>query len=136
LEFEMIGRHVDLTDPVKAYLTERGDRLAKFFDRIHSLKVIISAEGANNVVEFVAHLVKADTVVSKGAAPDLFAAIEEAANRMEEQLRRYKEKLRGHRTKGEEAGAAAAVPGAEGAVEEAEVAPPIEEIEDEGTEKR
>jgi len=129
----MIGRHVDLTDPVKAYLTERGDRLAKFFDRIHSLKAIISVEGANNVVEFVAHLVKADTVVSRGAAPDLYTAIEEAANKMEEQLRRYKEKLRGHRAKGEEAGGAAA---AEGTTEEAEVAPPIEEIDEEGGAKR
>ncbi len=124
MEFETIGRHVEITEPVRSYLAERRDRMAKFFDRIHSLKIIISADGANHTAEFIAHLVKAETIVSKGSAPDLFAAIEAGADRMEEQIRKYTEKLRGHRAWGEEAAAPAPSP-----AEEDEQAPPIEEIE-------
>jgi putative sigma-54 modulation protein len=114
----MIGRHIEVTDPVKAYLTERRDKLVKFFDRIHSLKIVIDHDGSNHTAEFVAHLVKAEMVISKGAAPDLFVAIDQASDRMEAQLRRYKEKLRAHRAKPEGEAPAQAVPAEEEAEEE------------------
>ena len=126
MEFEIIGRHVEVTDPVRDYLTERRDKLAKFFDRIHSLKIVIAAEGANHTAEFIAHLVKGEMVVAKGAAPDLFTAIEQCADKMEQQLRRFKDRLREHRTKPGETTLPAAQPAP---AEESEEPPSIEEIE-------
>lgn len=116
----MIGRHIEVTDPVKAYLTERRDKLNRFFDRVHSLKIIISHDGANHTAEFIAHLVKGEMVVARGAAPDLFAAIDQASDRMEAQLRRYKEKLREHRPRPEGEAAAEAAEVAEAGEEEIE----------------
>ena len=110
MEFEIIGRHTEVTEPVKQYVAEKRDKLSKFFDRIHSLKVIISAEGANLTAEFLAHLVKSDMVVARGSATDLFAAIDQASDKMEAQLRKYKGKLREHRLKGEEAAPVEEIP--------------------------
>lgn len=102
MNLEVIGRHIDVTAEIRDVVTRRAEKLEKFFDRIHGLRVIIAAEGSNNQVEFVAHLVKSDMVVAKAAAADLYTAIESAAEKLEHQLRRYKEKLRDHRAKGEE----------------------------------
>lgn len=102
MEHDIVGRHVEISDRVKDYLAEKSERLQKFFDRIHSLKVIISVDGGNHAVELVAHLVKADMVVAKAAATDLVAAIDQAHDKMEAQLRKYKGKLQEHRPRAEE----------------------------------
>lgn len=103
MEFEIVGRHLEVTETVKDYLNGKRDKLARFFDRTHHLRAVIGQEGPNHMVEFVATLVKSDVVVARGASTDLFAAIDEAAEKLEAQLRKYKGKLRTHRTKPEEA---------------------------------
>jgi len=102
LNLEIIGRHVEITPDVREFVAQRVEKLGKFFDRVHSLKVVIAVEGTNHRAEFVAHLVKSDTVVSRGSAADVYGAVEIAADKLEHQLRRYKEKLRNHRAKQEE----------------------------------
>ncbi len=113
MEYEIVGRHTDMPQPVKDYLAEKRDKLAKFFDRMHHLRVVIEEEGPNRKVELIATLVKSDVVIAKGMSTDLFAAIDEAADKMEAQLRKYKSKLREHRVKPEEAAEAPAVETAE-----------------------
>ena len=108
MDFEMISRHMELTPAISDHLEVKADNLAKFFDRIHDLKAVITPEGVGNNVEFIAHLVKGDVVVAKAFATDVFAAIDSAHDKLEEQLRRYKEKLREHRVKEETRGEAGA----------------------------
>ena len=114
LNLEVIGQHVDITPAVRESVARRADKLQKFFDRIHGLRVIIGEEGTSHQAEFVAHLVKSDTVVAKATGQDLFATIDAAADKLEHQLRRYKERLREHRPKGDE------TTGVEGAAEQGE----------------
>lgn len=102
MDFEIVSRHMEMTPATRDFVAKRAEKLQKFFDRIHALKVIITADGANYQVEFVAHLVKKNMVIAKDGAGDLFTAIDATADKLENELRRYKEKLRGHRTKGDE----------------------------------
>ena len=104
MDFEVIGRRVDITPEVRDFLAKRVEKLRRLFDRTHALKVVLVAEGSVHTAEFVAHLVKSDTVVSKGSDADLYTAIEVASDRLEHQLRKYKEKLRDHRPRSEEQG--------------------------------
>jgi putative sigma-54 modulation protein len=106
LNLEVIGRHTEVTPDIRDYAGKRVDKLLKFFDRIHSLRVIVSVERANHLAEFIAHLVKGDMVVAKAAAVDVYTAIDAAADKLENQLKRYKERLREHRAPGVEEAAA------------------------------
>ena len=99
MNLEVIGRHTEVTADIREFAGKRADKLQKFFDRIHSLRVIVGSEGAGHHAEFVAHLVKGDMVVAKADAQDIYESIEAAAERLEHQLRKYKERLRNHRGK-------------------------------------
>ncbi len=99
MDFEIIGRHVNVTQEIKDYTDARLEKLPRFFGRIHGLKAIYDVEGDDIQVEFIAHLVKGDTVVAKASDRDTYVAIDMACDKLETQLRRYKDKLREHRAK-------------------------------------
>jgi len=101
LDFEIIGRHVDVTPEIKEYTNARLEKLPKFFGRIHALKAVYDLDGDDFQAEFIAHLVKGDTVVAKAAERDIYVAIDVACDKLESQLRRYNDKLREHRVKPE-----------------------------------
>jgi len=103
LEFELIGRHMDVTSEMKDYVESRLDKAPKFFDRIHGLRVIFTLDGDNYQAEIVSNLIKGNTLVAKAFDKDLYAAIDAASDKLESQLRRYNDKLKEHRVKPEAA---------------------------------
>lgn len=90
-----------LTPEIREYAAGKLDKLPKFFGRIHALKAIFSVDGSDIQAEYVAHLIKGNTVVAKAVDKDVYAAIDAAAAKLETQLRRYKDKLIEHRGKTE-----------------------------------
>jgi putative sigma-54 modulation protein len=99
LDFEIIGRHFDVTSEMKSYVDSRLSKLPKFFGRIHGLRAILALDGDVYQAEFIANLVKGDTVVAKAHERDVYAAVDAACDKLESQFRRYKDKLREHRVK-------------------------------------
>ena len=114
MDFEIIGRHVNITPEIKEYAESRLDKAPKFFDRIHGLKAIFAVEGDGFEVEFIAYLIKCDSVIAKAADKDIFVALDAASDKLESQLRRYNDKLKQHRVR-------PAAPEAEGEVEDEEI---------------
>lgn len=104
MNLEVIGRHITVTPEVRDFVSKRADKLERFFDRVHRLKVVLSVEGAAHQAELVAHLVRGDTVIAKAAGSDVYTAVEVAADKLEHQLKKYKEKLRDHRPRVEPVG--------------------------------
>lgn len=104
MNLEVIGRHIDVTSEVRDFVSKRADKLGRFFDRVHSLKVVLGVEGAMHHAEFVAHLIKGEMVIAKAVGSDVYNAVEVAADKLENQLKKYKEKLRDHRARPEQAG--------------------------------
>jgi putative sigma-54 modulation protein len=101
LDFEIIGRHVEVTPAIREHLDQQIEKAQRFFDRIHSLKAVLEEDGDGWKAEFVAHLIKGATVVAKADDKDIYAAIEAAGVKLDTQLRRYNEKLKEHRVKAE-----------------------------------
>lgn len=101
MDFDIIGRHLEVTQEIKDYTSSRLEKAPKFFGRIHGIKAVYGMDGDDYQAEFIAHLVKGDTLVAKAAARDIYAAIDAACDKLESQLRRYKDKLNEHRVKPE-----------------------------------
>ena len=99
MDFEIIGRHLDVTEEIKDYTNSRLEKAPKIFGRIHGLKAVYDMDGDDYRVEFIAYLVKGNTLVARAAARDIYAAIDAASDKLEAQLRHYKEKLNEHRVK-------------------------------------
>lgn len=99
MQFHISGRHVDLGDAFRTHAEGRlSDGVQKYLDRMTKVDVVVSKES---------HLFRVDihgntgthshvTVNSKGNATDVYAAFDQAADRLEKQLRRYKRRLSNH----------------------------------------
>lgn len=93
------GRHVMVTEPMKAYALEKLSKIEKFTtSRIIDVTVTMDIQKLEHRVDIV---VKVDhtTLNSHGSSNDMYASIDQATDKITEQLRRYKSKIRDHKAK-------------------------------------
>ncbi|MEA3289822.1 MAG: ribosome-associated translation inhibitor RaiA [Campylobacterota bacterium] len=96
----IVGRHVTLTDELKAHIESTIDTFKKYNLDIISVNAIISQEqkhGKNLITfEYVLNVANIDTVVVKQKDKDLHAAIDIATDRVSKILRRHADKIKAH----------------------------------------
>ena len=104
MNISLTGRHLELTDAIKAHMTTSIETLSKFNLEIISVNVIASAQTKkgkeHSVVEFVINLAHKNSIVIKQNDADLYAAIDLATSRAQKALRRMHDKEVGHRKTG------------------------------------
>lgn len=88
------GRHVDLTDEYKAFLTDKVGRLSRFYDRIMEADVIVSKDKTGHEVECIVRADHHNRFVAKDRHADPYAAADLVIEHLERQLSRHKEKHR------------------------------------------
>ena len=94
-DIQVTGRHVLVTDPMKDYAMEKIAKIERFSNRIIEAKVTMDIQRYLHRVDIVA---KVDNVKIKCQAvkDDMYASIDEAADKLREQLRRYKTRIQDH----------------------------------------
>jgi putative sigma-54 modulation protein len=93
--FTMIGKHIEITDAMRAHAKEKVDKLPRFFDQLSHVEVIVDASGSGMPeVEVVALAEHFGDVVAREAGPDLYPCIDLAMHKLERQLKKIKEKQR------------------------------------------
>ena len=121
MQILITGRHVDVTDAMKTYAREKVAKLERFFDRATAARVTLDVQRDSNVVEMQLDLVRGMSAVAKVEAPDMYAALDLAEQKVAMQLRRFNQRLKDHHRRDgrpEEAPAAAPEPLGEGATYE------------------
>jgi putative sigma-54 modulation protein len=92
MNISLTGRHLELTDAIKAHMTASIETLSKFHMDIISVNVIASAQTKkgkeHSVVEFVINLAHKNSIVISQSDDDLYAAIDLATSRAQKALRR------------------------------------------------
>ena len=95
METTVTGRHVEVTEPIRAYAIEKTAKLSRYYDRVSVIEVIAGKRDQRNFdVELIAHVDGHEHFVSHGKGEDLYACIDETVDKMERQLTDHKEKLR------------------------------------------
>ncbi|MBK0400554.1 ribosome-associated translation inhibitor RaiA [Limibaculum sp. M0105] len=92
------GKHIDIGDALRSHVEDRLDSaVAKYFDRAVGAGVVFSKDARN--------FFKCDASVdlstglhaqAQAQADDIYAAFEQAVDRIEKQVRRYKRRLKNH----------------------------------------
>ena len=104
MNISLTGRHLELTDAIKAHMTTSIETLSKYNMDIISVNVIASAQTKkgkeHSVVEFVINLAHKNSIVIKQNDGDLYAAIDLATSRAQKAMRRMHDKDSGHRKAG------------------------------------
>lgn len=92
------GRHFDVTNPIKAYATEKIQRLEKFFPKILEAHIILTVEKYRRIVE-ITLIGKHLTVTGKETTADMYASIDKALETIDKQLRKFSERMKEHKKK-------------------------------------
>ena len=93
MQMNISGHHVELTPAIRAYVTEKLQRLSKHFDHLIAIDCILKVEKLEHVAEAT---VKAAgrTLFADASAPDMYAAIDLLSDKRDRQVRKYKNRLR------------------------------------------
>ncbi|RLA73184.1 MAG: ribosome-associated translation inhibitor RaiA [Epsilonproteobacteria bacterium] len=98
---QIVGRHFELTEPIKEYINASIDGLSKYNLDIISTTVVISGDTRHGKkgyeVEYIINLKDKNTIVITQSDKDLYAASDIAIERTKKSLRRYADKIKSHR---------------------------------------
>lgn len=94
MQVTVTGRHMGVSDALKAYCLEKAERLPRFLDRIQSIGVVLEGREGVHIAEIIVHSAGTPPFVATEQHTDAYAAIDLLIDKIEEQLRRYKERHR------------------------------------------
>ena len=98
MQINISARHGDLSPASQEKVTEKVQKLSRFFDRITAIQVTADLEHRDNPsVELRVSAEHRDDFVETDQSGELMAALDGAVHKMEKQLRKYKEKLTEHK---------------------------------------
>lgn len=99
--FTITGRHIEITDAIRAHAQEKADKLPRFHTNISRVEVLIEAgEGVNFSVEVIAHVEHEELILAKESRPEMYTALDAAFHKMIRQLKKKKEKQRDNKHSG------------------------------------
>lgn len=92
MQLNISGHHVDVTEALKNYVTEKFDRLERHYDHITNVHVVLSVEKVAQRAEATAHVSGAE-LFADATSEDMYAAIDALTDKLDRQLLKHKEKL-------------------------------------------
>ncbi len=97
MQISVTGRRVEVTDEIRGYVHEKADKLAKFYDRIHEIEVVLDLESGELTAEMIVRADRKRTFVASESGPEFSVLIDHIAEKLERQLKKLKEKRRSHK---------------------------------------
>lgn len=99
------GKNVDIGQALREHVEAKlSDALGKYFDGGYGGHVVIEREGSGYRAECSLHLDTGTHLQTTGSAHEVYAAADQAAERISKRLRRYKRKLRNYSGNGADPG--------------------------------
>ena len=92
MQLSISGHHVDVSDPLRDYVTGKLTKLERHYDHITNLHVVLSVEKLNQKAEATAHVSGAE-LFADAVADDLYAAIDMLLDKLDRQVIKHKEKV-------------------------------------------
>ncbi|MDQ6969377.1 MAG: ribosome-associated translation inhibitor RaiA [Mariprofundus sp.] len=96
MQVSITGRHVELTDPLKAYVNDKLQHLKHSFDQVVDVHVVLSVEKFRQRCE-ISMQVSGVNIHGSHETEDMYASIDGVVDKLNRQLKRYRAKLRRHR---------------------------------------
>ena len=97
---KITGRHLELTESMRAYAQKKIGKLSKYSKRLSEIEVTIDSDGTNNKVEIISKVTNhASPFVVTSSNEDAYACVDMAVDKMERQLVKDKEKTGNHKSR-------------------------------------
>lgn len=93
MQINISGHHVEVTDALKDYVSEKLERLARFSDDITSIQAVLTVEKNRQIAEATIR-VKGAELFANAESEDMYAAIDLLSDKLDRQVTKHKEKMK------------------------------------------
>ncbi|MCC5883538.1 MAG: ribosome-associated translation inhibitor RaiA [Halomonas sp.] len=91
MQVNITGHHVELTDALRDYVSEKLSRVQRHYDNITNVQVTLSIEKERQQATCTLHAAGAD-LHAEASDTDMYAAIDALTDKLDRQLVKHKEK--------------------------------------------
>ncbi|MDX8410337.1 MAG: ribosome-associated translation inhibitor RaiA [Mariprofundaceae bacterium] len=95
MQVSVTGRNIELTDPLKEYVSEKLNHLNHSFDQMIDVHVVLSVQKFHQRAEITIHA-NGITIHGHKETEDMYASIDGVVDKLNRQLKRYRAKLQKH----------------------------------------
>lgn len=97
MQIEINGRNVEVTQAMRAYVTEKLERLQRHFDNLIGAHVVLRIEKVDHFAEATISVGgRTRDIHADAVAEDMYAAIDKLTDKLDRQVRRHKERVKEH----------------------------------------
>ena len=96
MQINVSGHQVNVTPALREYVETKFDRIIRHFDHLHDTQVILSVEKLLHKIEATLYVSAGNPIHAEASAPDMYAAIDALADKLDRQVCKHKEKLTNH----------------------------------------
>ena len=101
MQINISARHGQLSTATQEKISEKVEKLRRFFDRVTAIQVTVNLEHRDSPdVEVKVSAERSEDFVATDTAPNVMTALDRVLHKVEQQLRKHKEKRTGHRATG------------------------------------
>lgn len=95
MDIKISGRHLEITDAIRAYAEEKAAKLPKFYDLVQSIEMILDGSEAKQMrAEVVVVAEHKNRFVAHHESEDMYGCIDQAMHKVQTQLTAHKERFR------------------------------------------
>jgi putative sigma-54 modulation protein len=95
MQITVSGRQIEVTDALRSYAAEKIGRVQRHFDNMTTMNVVLQVEKERHMAEVTLHA-KGATLAASAQAQDMYAAIDDLADKLDRQVLKHKEKMADH----------------------------------------
>ena len=99
MNLHLTGHHLEITPAIREHISVKLQRIARHFDEVIDLHAILEGVRSRFKVEASVH-VRGKEIFCESTAPDLHAAIDALADKLDRAIIKHKEKSLEHRHTG------------------------------------
>jgi len=96
MNLSLSGHHLLITPAIRDYVTAKLDRVTRHFDHVIDVNVVLSVDKLRQQVTANLHI-RGKDIHAECVDPDMYAAIDALADKLDRQVLRHKEKKNGNR---------------------------------------
>lgn len=95
MNLNISGHHVEITDAMRSFITDKLQRVERHFDQVIDAEVILHVEKIRHRAEAKLN-VSGSTLFAESTEDDMYKAIDDLMDKLDKQVLRHKEKLKNH----------------------------------------
>ena len=99
MNLNLTGNHLEITPAIRDYVVAKLDRVTRHFDHVIDVNVVLSVDKLRQKVEANLHI-RGKDIHAEAVEPDMYAAIDAIADKLDRQVLKEKEKRQPDRQEG------------------------------------